>query len=113
MAAAAVSVLCSRAFVRKPAALLTAVYTPCDITFELNEAEAAAHPNPYVSVDLRAEFRSASHRTYLMPAFWDGGRRMVIRFFAHSNWRLGLSRSPSNIQRFEGTDGQVSGHGCR
>src|SRR5258708_15457321 len=58
----------------------TPLYSPCDIVFELNDAEAGAHPNPYVTVDLRAEFRSPRHRTYLMPAFWDGGRRMVIRF---------------------------------
>src|SRR6266702_8955998 len=56
------------------------LYSPCDIVFELNDAEAAAHPNPYATIDLHAEFRSPRHRTYLLPAFWDGGRRMVIRF---------------------------------
>ena len=83
----------------------TAVYTPCDIAFELNDAESAAHPNPYVSVNLRAEFRSASHRTYLMPAYWDGGRRMVIRFAPTEtgDWDYRVS---SNIQRFEGMTGK-------
>ena len=57
----------------------TPTYTACDIVFELNDAEAAAHSNPYVSVQIHAEFRSPRHRTFLLPAFWDGGRRMVIR----------------------------------
>ena len=84
------------------------VYTPCDIVFELNDAEAAAHPNPYVSVDVHAEFRSSSHRTYLMPAFWDGGRRMVIRFSPTEagDWDYRVS---SNIQRFEGMTGKFTG----
>jgi hypothetical protein len=85
-----------------------AVYSPCDIVFELNDAEAAAHPNPYVSVDVHAEFRSSSHRTYLMPAFWDGGRRMVIRFSPTEpgDWDYRVS---SNIQRFEGMTGKFTG----
>src|SRR5580693_6503307 len=85
----------------------TAVYSPCDIVFELNDAEAAAHPNPYVSVDVHAEFRSSSHRTYLMPAFWDGGRRMVIRFSPteSGDWDY---RVTSNLQRFEGSTGKFS-----
>jgi hypothetical protein len=85
-----------------------AVYTPCDIVFELNDAEAAAHPNPYASVDVHAEFRSSSHRTYLMPAFWDGGRRMVIRFSPTEpgDWDYRVS---SNIQRFEGMTGKFMG----
>src|SRR5271169_3190352 len=56
------------------------VYSPCDIVFELEDSESSTHPNPYVSVDIHAEFRSPRHRTYLLPAFWDGGRKMVIRF---------------------------------
>jgi Domain of unknown function (DUF5060)/Putative collagen-binding domain of a collagenase len=85
-----------------------AVYTPCDIVFELNDAEAAAHPNPYASVDVHAEFRSSSHHTYLMPAFWDGGRRMVIRFSPTEpgDWDY---RVTSNIQRFEGMTGKFTG----
>ena len=58
----------------------TSAYSPCEIVFELSEPEAAAHSNPYVNVDLKAEFRSPRHRTFLQPAFWDGGRRMVLRF---------------------------------
>src|SRR5437868_2248807 len=58
----------------------TPAYSSCEIVFELTDQDAAAHSNPYVSVDLKAEFRSPRHRTFLQPAFWDGGRRMVIRF---------------------------------
>jgi hypothetical protein len=85
-----------------------AVYSPCDIVFELNDAEATAHPNRYASVDVHAEFRSSSHRTYLMPAFWDGGRRMVIRFSPTEpgDWDY---RVTSNIQRFEGMTGKFTG----
>src|SRR6476660_1107590 len=73
--------LCASAGLRAQTACpAAALYSPCDIAFELDDAEAAAHPNPYSTVNLRAEFRSPRHRTYLMPAFWDGRRRMVIRF---------------------------------
>src|ERR1017187_7878561 len=58
----------------------TPAYSPCEITFELSAAEMAAHPHPYRTVDLEAEFRSPRFRTFRMPAFWDGGNRMVIRF---------------------------------
>ena len=58
----------------------TPAYSPCEFVFELAAAETAAHPNPYVSVELQAEFRSPRFRTFLMPAFWLGGNKMVIRF---------------------------------
>ena len=84
-----------------------AVYSPCDIVFELNDTEAAAHPNPYATVDLHAEFRSPRHRTFLMPAFWDGGRRMVIRFSPTEagDWDYRVS---GNIQRFDGGQGKFT-----
>jgi hypothetical protein len=50
------------------------------MAFELNAQDAEANPNPYVSVNLQAEFRSPRHRTFLIPAYWDGGRKMVLRF---------------------------------
>ena len=55
----------------------TPAYSLCEMTFDL---PGNAHPIPYASVDLRVEFRSPRRRTYAMPAFWDGGRRMVVRF---------------------------------
>jgi hypothetical protein len=82
----------------------TPAYSPCDFAFELSEAEAAAHPNPYATVRLHAEFRSPRFRTYLMPAFWDGGRRMVIRFtpVGAGEWTY---RVTSNVASFEGKQG--------
>jgi hypothetical protein len=53
------------------------MYATCEMAFEL---PAGAHPNPYATVDLRIEFRSPRRRTYAMPAFWDGGRKLVVRF---------------------------------
>src|ERR1041384_7606676 len=83
------------------------LYVPCDVVFELNDSEAAAHPNPFVTIDLHAEFRSPRHRTYLMPAFWDGGRRMVIRFSPTEagEWDYRVS---GNLQRFENMAGKFN-----
>ena len=82
----------------------TPAYTPCDFAFELNAPEAAAHPHPYASVELHAEFRSPHFRTYKMPAFWDGGQRLVIRFTPTEagDW---IYRISSNIPRWEGQTG--------
>lgn len=85
----------------------TPAYSPCDITFDLTDAEASAHPNPYLTVDLHGEFRSPSFRTYMLPAFWDGGRRLIIRFTPTEAgaWEFRLT---SNIERFNGKSGNVS-----
>lgn len=82
------------------------IYAPCDIVFELNDQEAAAHPNPYISVDLRAEIRSPRARTVLMPAFWAGGRKMIIRFAPvdPGTWDFKIT---GNIERFNGKLGQA------
>src|SRR5215471_3364678 len=85
----------------------TATYAPCDMPFELNETEAAAHPHPYMSVVLHAEFRSPHFKTYLMPAFWDGGRRMIIRF-APTEPGEWIYRITSNIARYEGQQGKFT-----
>jgi hypothetical protein len=58
----------------------TPAYSACELVFELGEKDAAAHPHPYSTVDLKVEFRSPRRRTYSLPGYWDGGRRMVIRF---------------------------------
>jgi hypothetical protein len=54
----------------------TPAWSPCELVFELSAKAAAAHPDPYTSVELRAEFRSPTRRTYALPAYWDGGGRM-------------------------------------
>jgi hypothetical protein len=51
-------------------------YSPCEMAFEA----PAGHPNPYDDVELQAEFRSPRFRTFLMPAFWAGGRKLIVRF---------------------------------
>lgn len=53
----------------------TPAYSVCEMTFDV-----PAQPNPYGAVDLRVEFRSPRRHTYAMPAFWDGGGRMIVRF---------------------------------
>jgi len=58
----------------------TPAYSPCELVFELSAQDSAAHPNPYASVELRAEVRSPRNRTTTVPGYWDGGRRMVVRF---------------------------------
>lgn len=82
----------------------TPAYSPCEFVFELSAADAAAHPNPYVSVQLQAEFRSPRFHTYLMPAFWDGGRKMIIRFTPTEagQWTY---RTTSNLSGFDGKEG--------
>ncbi len=79
----------------------TPTYSPCELIFELNDQEAAQHPNPYLSIELHGEFRSPEHKTFLMPAFWDGGRRLVIRFSPVQPGRWDY-RITSNIARWNG-----------
>lgn len=85
----------------------TPAYSPCELVFELSAEEAAAHPNPYVTVELQAEFNSPRHRTWLMPAFWDGGRKMVIRFAPNEEgaWEY---RITSNLKRLDDQKGTLT-----
>jgi hypothetical protein len=85
----------------------TAAYSTCDIAFELSDAEAAAHPRPYTSVELRVEFRSPRRRTYALPGYWDGGRRMVVRFAPteEGQWDYLVN---SNIAAWNGRTGSFS-----
>ncbi len=84
----------------------TPIYQSCDLVFELNDAEMAAHPNPYVSVKMHAEVRSPKHTTFKLPAFWDGGRKLIIRFSPvdPGQWDFRLT---SNLERFDGKLGQT------
>ena len=83
-------------------------WMPCDYSVELTAEESSKHPKPYETVELRAEFRSPSKKkTYLLPAFWDGGRRMVIRMgpTEPGTWEYKLT---SNIARFQGKEGTLA-----
>jgi hypothetical protein len=84
----------------QPTCPATPAWSPCDLVFDLEGSET---PD---SVELRAEFRSPHHRTYLMRAFRDGDRRFVIRFSPTEggSWDYKLT---SNIQRLNGAAGQV------
>src|SRR3954468_6997658 len=52
----------------------TPVWTVCDLTYDLTPQE-----NP-AQAELHAEFQSPRHHTYLLRAFREGDRRLVIRF---------------------------------
>ena len=72
--------------------------------FELSAKAAAAHRDPYADVDLRAEFRSPRMHTYALPAYWDGGGRMVLRFAPTEagRWEYRLT---SNVAEWDGLTG--------
>jgi hypothetical protein len=80
-------------------------YSPCELVFELDAAESKLHPNPYWSVEMRAEIRSPRFKTYQAHGFYDGGNRMVIRFSPTDPgpWDFRLT---SNLPRFNGKEGK-------
>ncbi len=85
----------------QPTCSSTPAWSPCDLVFDL---EGAEKPD---AVELRAEFRSPQHRTYLMHAFRAGDRRLVIRFAPTEGgtWDYRLS---SNIARWDEKLGQLN-----
>ena len=85
----------------------TPVYEPCDIVLEMSQAESAKHPNPYLTVELRAEFRAPKGQTYRLPGFWDGGHKLKIRFspLTEGQWDFRVS---SNLDRFNGQTGSFT-----
>jgi hypothetical protein len=94
----------------------TPVYEPCEISLEMSEQEAAKHTNPYMTVELRAEFRSPKGgTTKVMPGFWDGGRAFKLRFAPdfEGRWDFRLiSNLPSvdkKIASFEATPARSPG----
>jgi hypothetical protein len=85
----------------------TPAYSPCELPFELSPADLAAHPNPYATVELRVEFRSPLFHTFLMPAFWDGGSKMMVRFTPTEagQWTF---KATSNVAAFDGRQGSFN-----
>jgi hypothetical protein len=85
----------------------TPAFSTCEIVFDLSDADSSANPSPYKTVEIKAEFRSPRHRTFLLPAFWDGGRRMVIRFAPTEpgGWDF---RVTSNLESYNGKTGQFT-----
>jgi hypothetical protein len=86
----------------------TLVFSVCDVVFDLNDAEAKEHPEPWKTVQLTAEVKSPRFRTFLAYAFWDGGRKMVIRVSPtlEGAWELKLT---SNLARFDKQTVQFKG----
>jgi hypothetical protein len=73
----------------------TPAFGICDIAFDAP-----------AGTDLRGEFRSPSHRTFLIPAFWDGAH-MVLRVSPTEAgaWDYRLS---SNVETWNGKQGQFT-----
>lgn len=78
----------------------TPLFRHCDIVLELNDAEAAQHAQPWRTVQISAEVKSPRFRTFLAYAFWDGGRKLVLRVTPTDEglWELRLT---SNIARLD------------
>lgn len=64
------SVTAMHALAQQPCAA-PAQWTPCDFVFDA--------PAGSENLQLHGEFRSPRHKTFLIPAFWDGGNRYVVR----------------------------------
>jgi hypothetical protein len=82
----------------------TPAYSACELVFDLSEQDAAAHPNPYASVELRAEVRSPRNRTIALPGYWDGARRMAIRVAPTEGGQWAF-RLTSNVAALDGLTG--------
>ena len=82
----------------------TPAYSPCEIVFELSTGDLAAHHNPYVDVRLQAEFKSPRFHTYAMPAYWDGARKMIVRFTPTEAGQWSY-RTTSNLPAFDAKEG--------
>lgn len=93
--------LLSLPLMAQPSCPATPAWAPCEMVFDLDANEK---PD---GVQLRAEFRSPRHRTYLVNAFRDGDRRYVIRFSPTEtgSWDFRLT---SSISRFDGKLGQFT-----
>lgn len=87
--------------IAQPSCPATPAWSPCDLVFDL---EANEKPD---AVELRAEFRSPHHRTYLMHAFRAADRRFIIRFSPTEGgtWDYRLS---SSLARLDGKQGQLN-----
>jgi len=84
----------------QPTCPATPAWSPCDLVFDLEPDEK---PD---AVELRAEFRSPHHRTYLMYAFRAADRRFVIRFTPSEGGTWDY-RITSSIARLDGKQGQL------
>jgi hypothetical protein len=77
----------------------TPAWSTCDLVFDLEPNDKSTGP-----LQLRAEFQSPHHRTYLMYAFQDSQRRFIIRVAPTEagSWTYRLT---SNLPRLDGKEG--------
>jgi len=55
-------------------------FAPCELAFTWNTGDLPASASPYQQDLLNVEFRSPSHTTVLVHAFWNGGHNLIVRF---------------------------------
>jgi len=79
----------------------TPAWSPCDLVFDLSPGESMDN------FELRGEFRSPHHRTYVLRAFRGADRRYLIRFTPTEggDWEYRLS---SSLPRLENQEGKIS-----
>ena len=77
------------------------------MVFELSDADASKYPDVYRTVQLSINFRSPRGHSYVLPGFWDGGRRLVVRFspVEAGQWDYLVS---SNVAAWEGKTGNFT-----
>jgi len=85
----------------------TPSYATCEMVFALSAEDAAAHPNPYTTVELTVTFRSPRQHSYALAAYWDDANRLVVRFSPTEagNWDYLVS---SNIAAWNQQRGSFS-----
>jgi hypothetical protein len=86
----------------QPECSSTPAWSTCDIVFNLEPNDKTTGP-----LELRAEFRSPHHRTYLMYAFQDAERRFIIRV-APTEAGTWTYRLTSNLARLDGKEAQFT-----
>ena len=86
-------------FAQLPVCTGTAMWTPCELGFDLEANEKADQ------VRLQAEFQSPRHRTYLLKAFHDSDRKLVIRFAPTEagEWKYKITSSLDRLNGQEAT----------
>jgi hypothetical protein len=77
-----------------------AKYSPCELRFEWSEGELPSGKSPFRDELLNVAFRGPDATTYLIRAFWDGGRTLRVRFTPNQagTWTY---RITSVLKRFD------------
>lgn len=77
-----------------------AKYSPCELRFEWNQGELPSGKSPFQNELLNVAFRGPDATTYLIRAFWDGGRTLRVRFTPNQagTWTY---RITSVLKRFD------------